>query len=121
MAGAAQRFVVGEFGGSGDSEEVTVSVGTTAVRVLENDPDRVMFLLVNNGTGPVYLSTAPTITAPNGAAVQGSGGNMEVDVREDGSLVSREWWAVSSSGTQSCTVFSTRVFNLAPSSSHGVT
>lgn len=111
--GAALQYAVREFGGLVTETDLSVSVGTSITRLVENDPDRVMLILVNLGSVPIYLQPGNTPSSSNGISLGQNGGNLIVNARDDGTLPTREWYGVSPGSASDCYVLSLRRFAVA--------
>jgi hypothetical protein len=75
------------------------SVDTSAIQIVENNPDRVELVLFNIGAGNLYLGHDSTVTTSNGMFLGSGGSAMMMTVREDGELPSEEWWGVADAST----------------------
>ena len=69
-------------------------VGTTAARMLAQDPQRVGFIVVNLSANLVYVGPFGNPSATRGILVGPNGGNVIARWQEDLSVVGYEWWAV---------------------------
>lgn len=113
VVGAAQSFIEGEFGGPTEEQSVEKSVGTsTAVRVVENDPERLALVLINLGSNTIYVMFDDLVSTTRGLILQPSGGFMSVNVRSDQTLPTREWYALASGGTSDIFAIETRRYAL---------
>lgn len=99
--GAAQSFIAGEFGGPTEEvgAEVTVSSSTLPERITLNDPDALALTIINVGTDTAYLYFDDTVSTSKGVILQPGGGSLNVTVRDDQTLPTRSWHAVSASST----------------------
>jgi hypothetical protein len=70
------------------------SVGTSPVRVLANNPDRMMWLIINLSTNTVYLGFDPQVSSTRGIILGASGGYASMVIEDDGEAVAYEVWAV---------------------------
>ena len=73
-----------------------VTVGTTAARLLSNNPSRVGFLIVSLGEEEVHLLPQAGVSSSAGITLAGDGASLEVTTPEDWTLPSLEWFAVAS-------------------------
>jgi len=108
QAGAAQSFVEGEFGGPVSVEQVSLTSTSSAARFLQNDPERLSLTFINLGSYTGYLLFDNTVSATKGIAINGSGGFVNMDVRADQMLPTREWWVVSPDGNTAMLAVYTR-------------
>lgn len=95
--GAALQYAEIEFGGPVTETDKTVSVATSATRIVGNNPDRVMLLLINLGGTPVYVRPANNPSDSAGVQLSQNGGSMVTIVRDDGTLPTNEWYGVAPS------------------------
>lgn len=73
------------------------TVGTTAVRVLTQNPNRVSIKMVNPSSNTIYVWTTADVSSTKGIVLTGNGGSLVLSVRSDDSLdLINEWWAVAS-------------------------
>jgi hypothetical protein len=98
QVGAAQAFVEGEFGGPVNVGLAELQSSPTSQRFLLNDPERLSVTFVNLGIYTVYLMFDAEVSATRGIAINASGGFVNMDVRTDQMLPTREWWVISPTG-----------------------
>jgi hypothetical protein len=84
--------------------DIVNSVGTSVTKILANKPDRLAFLIVNLGTGALYILSDPTVSATKGILIEPNGGNYVALPDEDFDLVGYEWFAVASAATNILTL-----------------
>lgn len=113
--GAAQSFIEGEFGGPTTEKETTLATSATFKSSCANDPDRVGLVIINLGIQAVYLGLDATVSATKGIFLAASGGSVSMNVRDDFTLSTREWFVISPSGASSIYVLETRRFSLTQS------
>lgn len=97
MPGAIEDFDNIRFGGPTVPDEFTVEVTVSPVRVLKNDPDRLMVVATNNNVPEVYWSTLPDVNAIDGFAI-GNGIVLQLIVQNDGALCGKDIWMMSPGG-----------------------
>lgn len=97
--GAALEYLQKEFDGHFQELESLVATSTTAAQAVPNNPDRLGLLIVNVGGDNVTLGLKQGVTASNGVLLAANGGSMSLDVREDFTLVTREWFAIATANT----------------------
>jgi hypothetical protein len=73
---------------------LVASVGTTAVKVLNNNPDRIGWLIVNLSANTIYIAYGPDVSSTKGISIALNGGTASSVVSEDGEAVTYEVWAV---------------------------
>ena len=76
--------------------ETDTTVGTTAVRVGNNDPASVQVILTNTGSSNCFRSSLPTLTTSTGTLVAANGGVLEYDFRTDSVIPAQEQWLICS-------------------------
>ena len=77
---------------------VTNTVGTTPTKVLNNNPDRILALLVNLTANDGYVGFDNEVSATRGIPVPSNGGSLTLLIDEDGELVIQETYAVCPGG-----------------------
>jgi len=73
---------------------VTNSVATTATKILNNNPDRIFWLVINLSVNKGYVGWDGEVASTKGVPIAPSGGYVSCTVEEDGELVIYEVWAV---------------------------
>lgn len=77
---------------------ITQAVAIIATTILNNNPDRLGFLVVNLGANPVYLGLTPNVTATNGIYLAAGGGLVSMFYGEEFALVGWQFWAIAVGG-----------------------
>lgn len=96
QTGAAQTYVEAEFGGPVTESEAAFSLtASTPTRILENNPERLSATIINLGASDVYVWISDLVSSTYGIYLAQSGGSVNVSVRDDQMLPTREWWAYS--------------------------
>jgi len=72
------------------------SVGTTAVKLLNNNPNRVSFLVVNMSVNSVWISPEQDVSSTKGIFLASNGGFAVFTWDRDFELVAQEWWIIGS-------------------------
>jgi hypothetical protein len=72
------------------------SVGTSAVKVLDNNPDRVGWFIVNLSSNVIYLHFDSSVSPSKGIAISPNGGFASMVWDEDFHAVGWEIWAKAS-------------------------
>jgi len=119
--GAALQYAEIEFGGPVAETDSTVSVATTATKLVGSNPDRVMLLLVNLGATPVNVAPANDPSSAKGITLSQNGGSMVTIVRDDGTLPTREWYGIATSAAANVYVVELSRFALTASPRPGQT
>jgi hypothetical protein len=70
------------------------TVGTTAARLIPQDPNRVGFWIVNLSLNNVFIGPFVTPSITRGVLVGPNGGNVIVTFQEDLSVTGWEWSAI---------------------------
>ena len=110
--GAAQSYIEGEFGGPTEELEAEVSAGTTATSVVGNDPESLALTLINLGSNTAWVLFEDTVSTTRGLLLNANGGYVSLTVRDDQTLPTRQWWAVTSTGTTTILSIRTRRYAL---------
>lgn len=111
QVGAAQAFVEGEFGGPVDVLQATLTSASSPQKFVDNDPERLSLTFINLGGYTAYLFIDQTVSDTKGIAVNATGGFLNVDVRADQMLPTREWWVVSPDGSTAMLAIWTRRYS----------
>ena len=98
LAAAAAMSLI-RFGQRTRPVESNPTATATASRLLQNNPNRVEFTVVNLGTQVVYISLANAVSSTNGIPLSPNGG-VTVLIDEDGEEVAYDWFVISISGSQ---------------------
>ena len=93
----AGRFAIGRWGGPTTPKLTSVTVGTSASRIVTNNPRRVKLVLLNLGASDVYVSFDSSVTTSAGIKLVASTGFLESNASDDGEEVLSEFWAISAS------------------------
>lgn len=97
--GAARWFTEKDLDGPSRSQESITAVSATAITIVPNNPDRVALVLVNQGTADVNISLIPIVSLTAGIRLAAGGGFVSMIVKDDYTVVSREWFGISITGT----------------------
>lgn len=92
----AGRFAISRWGGPTQPKLTTSTVGTTATRIVLNNPRRVKLLIMNFGASDISVGFDSSVTTTTGIKVVASTGYMESNASDDGEEVLSEFWAISS-------------------------
>lgn len=92
----AREFTLKRFGFPTRAVEnpVVAAVGTSALTVLRNNPDRVFWLVVNLSSNVVYVALARDVSNTKGVRLEAHGGWVKMSVETDGEAVGYEVFAV---------------------------
>lgn len=97
---AARRFTEEELGGPcTEVESNPLAVTTAGIQAAIGNGDRVGLFIMNLGTNPVFVGLNRGVSASNGILLPPSGGFVSQSVRDDFTLPSREWSAISTGGS----------------------
>ena len=106
----AGRFAISRWGGPTTPKLTSATVGTTASRIVTNNPRRVKLTLLNLGASDVYVGFDSSVTTSAGLKLVASTGTLESNASDDGEEVLVELWAIS--GTAGQTVMISEVFRV---------
>ena len=71
------------------------SVGTTEEVIVRAQVDRIALTIQNDhSTATIYVRDSKGVTSSNGISIY-SNGSISMNLKEDGEMVKKEWWAVS--------------------------
>ena len=96
LSGAAAQYIAKEYGGAFEEDDGDVSVGTSPTKIVDSDPDSLALVIINLSANTVYLRPANNPSSSDGIQINASGGSMSINVRNDLTLPTREWWGVAS-------------------------
>lgn len=77
------------------------SLGTSAARVMGNNPNRVAFIFVNLSSNIIYLAPLEVPSSSNGIRVGTNGGSLSLVWDEDFDLTGYEWRGVADAAASS--------------------
>ena len=78
---------------------LVTSIPVTAGQLLQNNPNRVGFLLVNLGATDAYVGPFPDVSVNKGIFVAASGGSLKVEYTEDYILPTYDWYGIAAIAT----------------------
>ena len=93
----AGRFAISRWGGPTTSSLTSVTVGTSASRIVSNNARRVKLVLLNLGVSDVFVGFDSSVTTSAGMKLVASTGFLESNASDDGEEVLTEFWAISAS------------------------
>ena len=96
----AGRFAISRWGGPTTPKLTSATVGTTASRIVLNNPRRVKLTLLNLGASDVYVGFDSSVTTSAGLKLVAATGFLESNASDDGEEVLSEFWAISGSASQ---------------------
>lgn len=96
---AALLFTEQELGGPCLEQESYPTATTTGVVAAQGNGERVGLTIMNLSANSVYIGLAGVVTSSTGIFLPGNGGFLTVNVRDDFTLPSRQWTALSVGGT----------------------
>ncbi len=70
------------------------TVGVTASKLLNNNPNRVSFIIVNMSVNSLYISPTIDVSSTKGIYIAPNGGFASFQWDRDFELVSQEWWCI---------------------------
>ena len=78
---------------------IASTVGTSATKLVNNDPKRIGLTIVNLSASDMYVAPDNLASSSRGIFVGAYGGNMSLVWNEDFGLLGNEWWAVAGSAS----------------------
>jgi len=99
--GAALQYIQKQLGGPTSDAEDTVVVNTTATKIIGYDPDAVGLLLLNVGNYDMYIGRTPQVALSAGIFLGKNGGSMSLNVVDDFTLPTLEWFGIADSAASS--------------------
>lgn len=92
-------LVESQYGVMTDAKESTVVVGSTPVKVLDNNPNRVSYLIGNPSTTTVLFARNATLLTSSLGVPVGGGNALADEWKTSMDVVGYELWAISSGGS----------------------
>lgn len=99
--GAALQFWRDQFGGVAVENEATVSIGAAVASVINGNGDRLGLLIMNLGTNNTFVGVSSLVSSSFGILLGANGGFLSMNVRDDFTMQTRQWFAVTPSGGSS--------------------
>ena len=96
--GAALSYWRDLFGGVAVENENTISVSTSVLSAINGNGDRMGLLLMNLGSANSFVAISSAVSATFGVLLGANGGFIAMNVRDDFTLQTRQWWAVCPAG-----------------------
>lgn len=90
---AVYELDLARFGGPTSSLERDVTVGTSESELVKPNPDRLMLIIANHGTGPITVSTMSPVTTARGLPL-GAGSLLVLSAFDDGALVAQRLYTI---------------------------
>lgn len=90
-----ENLSIGRFNGRTYATERVVSVGTSRVVLIKNNPNRVYWQIINEGNNHVRVSIDAAITDLTGWLLPAAGGVIFSSWEEDGESVGYDLYAIS--------------------------
>lgn len=99
--GAALNWLRTQYGYNVLEVEATIATGVASVEALQNDPDALALTFVNFGAFDIFLSLRQNAPANAGIRITANGGSASFNLRDDFTLATRSWYAISPGGVSS--------------------
>src|SRR6516225_6739761 len=96
--GAALQFWRDLFGGVAVENENTVSVNTPISSIINGNGDRLGLLIMNLGAANVFVAMSSAVSASFGILLAANGGFVSMNVRDDFTMQTRQFFGVCPSG-----------------------
>lgn len=93
-----EEFLQKQYGIRTDVIENVITVGTTPVRLAQNNPNRISYTLSNLSTNSIFTSHSPNTTITTGAVI-GALNGQGFDWRADGETVGYDLYGVAAAGS----------------------
>lgn len=99
--GAARWFTDQQLGGPALEKESSVNVLSTLSVVIGSNPDRVGLIMINQGAQDAFIALTPAVSTSFGIKLFANGGSVTMQVRDDFTLPSRQWYGFGNGGAVS--------------------
>jgi len=86
------------------------SLGTTAAKILPNDPDRLAYLVINLSSNVVYVALKSDVASTKGARLDANGGSYGMVFNEDFQMTGWELWGVATGASSAIYVLAVREY-----------
>ena len=86
------------------------SIGTSAVQVLPNDPDRLAYSVVNLSSNIIYVGLDSSVSSSRGIRLDANGGECSMLFDEDFQTTGYELWAVSAGAASAIYVLAVKEY-----------
>jgi hypothetical protein len=96
--GAALEYWRSLFQGVAVENENTVSVSTSVLSAINGNGDRMGLLIMNLGAANVFVAVSSAVSSSFGILLGANGGFVSLNVRDDFTMQTRQWWAVCPTG-----------------------
>lgn len=100
----AQELIEAQFGVKVDVSLVSVTVGTSQVAIVGNNPNRVGLVIMNLSGNDVYVSPFSGVSTTNGLKLATSGGNITLNWQFDLTLCTYGFNAIANTGSNAVMV-----------------
>lgn len=80
-------------------QETVLVISSTSVSRVANNPNRVNWIMINEGSTDIRLSNLPNVSSTSGWLLSANGGIVEMDWAEDAEAVSYDVYLIAVSGT----------------------
>ncbi len=97
-----------QFGGALNEDERNPLVGVVVEELLGGDPERVLIFILNLSANSIYVGLRETVSSTNGILLAASGGNVSFNAVEDGTLPTRQFFAVAAGAASQLYVLTLR-------------
>ena len=111
---AALLFTEQELGGPCVENESNPVCGISATSLINGSGDRVGLVIVNLGSNPVYVAMNAGVSSTNGILLAANGGLITMNVRDDFTIPSRQWWGLATGGTSQLYILALERFSYTP-------
>ena len=88
-----------KYKGNTFAQEAVITTSNTTLTRISNNPNRVAWVMINEGLTDVRVSNLPNISASSGWLLAASGGVIAMKWDEDGEAVGYEIYLISVAGT----------------------
>lgn len=98
------QLLAEQYGARADVKMSTVTVTTTPSRILDNNPNRIGYIIINMSTGSAYINFSSTLSSTNGIILAQLGGQFGLTWRDDFDITGYEMYGIAASGSNVLTV-----------------
>lgn len=99
-----------QYGVKTDVKTSVVSVGTTPTQVLDNNPNRVGYILINLSTNAAFINFDTSVSTNNGIFLAQQGGSFSQNWKDDFNIVGYSMYGIVASGSNN--IFVAEIFTI---------
>jgi hypothetical protein len=112
--GAALAWSQDQLGGPLVEQESTAASGINPTIVVNGNGDRVGLIIINTGANDCFIGISSAVLITNGIRLSANGGNIVMNLRDDFTLPTRQWWTQNALGGSTLYILEILRYSLTP-------